>query len=91
MTSRLSLERLVDAVQELSLARDVAAVAATVRSAARALTGADGATFVLREGDACHYVDQDAISPLWSQRFPQTACISGWTMLHRCPAVIEDI
>src|SRR5262249_27351111 len=57
-----------------------------VRSAARELTGADGATFVLREGDLCYYADEDAIAPLWKgRRFPASACISGWTMLHREP------
>lgn len=63
-----------------------------VRSAARELTGADGATFVLRDGDKCFYADEDAIAPLWKgQRFPMSACISGWVMLHRRAAVIEDI
>src|SRR5262249_54535531 len=84
--------RLVEVVQRLSLARDVATVQDTVRSAARRLTGADGATFVLRDGDRCYYADEDAIAPLWKgQRFPMSACISGWSMLHRQPAVIDDI
>src|ERR1043165_3508667 len=83
---------LVQVVQELSLARDVAAVQDITRRAARALTGADGATFVLRDGDRCYYADEDAIAPLWKgQRFPMSACISGWAMLHRQPAIIEDI
>ncbi|HWH70401.1 MAG TPA: ATP-binding protein [Candidatus Sulfotelmatobacter sp.] len=84
--------RLVLAVQELSLAHDLNAIMAVVRHTARELTGADGATFVLRAGDQCHYADEEAIAPLWKgQRFPMSACISGWTMLHRQPAVIEDI
>ena len=83
---------LVDAVQEMSLARDLETIMAVVRRTARQLTGADGATFVLREGDLCHYADEDAIAPLWKgQRFPMSACISGWTMLNRQAAVIEDI
>lgn len=45
--------RLVQAVQELSPTRDLKGIMAVVRSAARELTGADGATFVLREGDQC--------------------------------------
>jgi signal transduction histidine kinase len=86
------MERLVVVVQELSLARDVATVTAIVRRAARELTGADGATFILRELDKCHYVDEDAIGPLWKGRkFPMSACISGWAMTHRREAVIEDI
>src|SRR5581483_219834 len=36
--------------------------------------------------------DEDAVSPLWKgQRFPLDTCISGWAMLNRQPAVIEDI
>jgi signal transduction histidine kinase/CheY-like chemotaxis protein len=86
------MHRLVAAVQELSLARNLDSIMAIVRTAARELTGADGATFVLRDGDLCHYADEDAISPLWKgQRFPMSACISGWAMLHREPAIIEDI
>jgi len=65
---------------------------ALVRRAARALTGADGVTFVLREDNTCFYADEDAIGPLWKgQRFPMQTCISGWVMLNQQPAVIEDI
>ncbi|MEP6668028.1 MAG: ATP-binding protein [Chthoniobacter sp.] len=85
-------DRLVSVIQQLSLARNMEAVMTIVRRAARDLTGADGATFVLREGDQCHYADEDAISPLWKGcRFPMSACISGWVMLNRQPAAIEDI
>ncbi len=63
-----------------------------VTQAARGLVGADGATFVLRDGDLCHYADEEAIAPLWKgQRFPMSMCISGWVMLQRRRAVIEDI
>jgi signal transduction histidine kinase len=83
---------LVDAVQRLSLARTLGEVQEIVRTTARRLCGADGATFVLREGDLCHYADEDAVSPLWKgQRFPLDACISGWAMKNRRPAVIDDI
>jgi signal transduction histidine kinase len=83
---------LVDVVCALAGARTVDDVAVIVREAARRLTGADGATFVLRAGDQCHYVDEDAISPLWKgKRFPMSACISGWAMVHKQPAVIDDI
>lgn len=86
------LARLVCAVQDLSQARSIETVQEIVRHAARELVGADGATFVLRDGGQCHYVDEDAIAPLWKgRRFPLEACVSGWTMLHRRPAVVEDI
>jgi signal transduction histidine kinase len=85
-------ERLVEVAQELSTARDLGAIQGVVRLAARELTGADGATFVLRDGEHCSYADESAISPLWKgHRFPMSACISGWAMLHREAAVIEDI
>ncbi|NWL80553.1 diguanylate cyclase [Pseudomonas taiwanensis] len=87
-----NLECLVRAIQELSLARNLDRIAEIVRSAARELVGADGATFVLRDGDRCFYKDEDAISPLWKGlRFPMETCISGWAMINREPAVIEDI
>ena len=85
-------EQLVTIVQELSLARDLETVMAIVRRGARELSGADGATFVLRDGDRCFYADEDAIAPLWKgQRFPMSACISGWSMLHREPVALADI
>ncbi|WP_300600093.1 ATP-binding protein [Niabella sp.] len=86
------LQRLVSVVQELSLARNLETVTRIVRTAARALTGADGATFVLRDKDKCFYVDEDAISPLWKgSRFPIETCVSGWAMLNRQPVIIPDI
>lgn len=85
-------ERIVKAVQMLSLARSMERVMEIVRKEARELTGADGATFVLRENGMCYYADEDAITPLWKgSRFPMSACISGWAMLNRMTAVIEDI
>jgi diguanylate cyclase (GGDEF)-like protein len=87
-----SIHKLIATVQDLSHTRHLGEVQKVVRSAARSLTGADGATFVLRDGDQCFYADEDAISPLWKgSRFPLEACISGWAMLNRAPAVIEDI
>jgi signal transduction histidine kinase len=83
---------LIDVVEELSLARDLPTVMNIVRTAARRLTGADGATFVLRDGDQCYYADEDAIAPLWKgQRFPMSACISGWVMLNRESVLLPDI
>jgi len=86
------MSTLIRVIQELSRSRTLGDVQAIVRRAARELTGADGATFVLRDGDKCFYADEDAIAPLWKGlRFPLEACISGWAMLHRQGVVIEDI
>jgi PAS domain-containing protein len=47
---------------------------------------------VLRDGDQCHYADEDAIGPLWKgQRFPLISCISGWAMQNRQTAVVPDV
>lgn len=87
-----AMEYLVDVVQDLSHARDMPTVVNIVRHAARSLTGADGATFVLRDQDKCLYVDEDALEPLWKgARFPMSMCISGWVMNHAKPVIIEDI
>lgn len=76
----------------LSAARSFSDIQAAVRSGARSLVPCDGATLVLREGDQCFYVDEDAIAPLWrGQRFPVDECISGWAMLHGRSAVVPDI
>lgn len=87
-----AMAQLVEAVQELSMARKLEEITSVVRRRGRELTAADGATFVLREGNQCYYADEDAISPLWKgQRFPMNACVSGWVMLNRRPAVIPNI
>lgn len=88
----VAMERLVSVTQALSKARSLGAVTEIVRVAARELTGADGATFVLRDNGQCYYADENAISPLWKgQRFPLERCISGWVMLHREPVFLPDI
>ena len=87
-----ALNALAETAQDLSHAATMEDVQRVVRTAARRLTGADGATLVLRDGDECVYVDEDAIAPLWKgRRFPLSACISGWSMLNCRPAAIEDI
>jgi signal transduction histidine kinase len=87
-----ALEILLDSVKQLSLSRRMESIVDVVRRAARRLGQADGATFVLRDGDQCHYVDEDAIGPLWrGKKFPMSACISGWAMMNKRPAVVPDI
>lgn len=83
---------LVRAVERLATAADLAEIIEIVRTTARDISGADGVCFVLRDGDLCHYVEENAIGPLWKgKRFPLSACISGWCMLNDTPAVIPDI
>lgn len=86
------MEALVSTVRELASAQDLNHVVSIVRDRTRDLTGADGATFVLRDEDQCHYVEENAIAPLWAgRRFSIHECISGWAMLNRQTAAIEDI
>jgi two-component sensor histidine kinase len=83
---------LMETVEDLSAARTIDQVAAVVRSAARRISGADGVAFVLRDGETCWYLDEDAIGPLWKgRRFPMSACVSGWAMLNRQTVVVQDI
>jgi hypothetical protein len=83
---------LVGVVQRLSLARTLPEIHRIVGKAIRRLVHADGATFVVRDGNQCFYVEEDAIAPLWKGlRFPMQDCISGWVMLHGEPAIIPDI
>jgi two-component system CheB/CheR fusion protein len=84
--------RLIAVIKALSFCRDVNGVMGVVRSHARDLIGSDGVTFVLREGDQCHYAEENAIAPLWKgKRFPMSVSISGWVMLQKQHVVIEDI
>ena len=83
---------LIRVVQRLSFCRDMESIMAVLRDCARELTGADGVTVVLRDGDLCHYVEENAIGPLWKgRRFPLETCISGWCMLNRQQTVVPDI
>ncbi len=86
------MERLLQVVQQLSACHDLQSVMDIVRHSARELSGSDGATFVLSDGDNCYYAEEDAISPLWKGlRFPKDICISGWVMRNRQPTIVEDI
>lgn len=84
--------RLARAVKDLSSARTHQAIIDVARRAARDITGSLGVAIVLRDGERCHYIAEDSEVPLWSgQKFPLTACISGWAMLNRRQVVIPDI
>ncbi|CAO3359259.1 GAF domain-containing protein [Azospirillum palustre] len=86
------LATLTKALAQISRAKSTDDVVATIRASARSLIGCQGIAIVLKEGDLCHYVEEDAIGPLWKgQKFPASACISGWSMINRKTAVIPDI
>ena len=90
--SRVRFARLSRAVKDLSAARTHEAIIDITRRAARDITGSLGVAIVLRDGDRCHYIAEDSEVPLWTgQKFPLTACISGWAMLHSQQVIIPDI
>jgi GAF domain-containing protein len=79
-------------VERLATAASPAEINETLRQSARGLVGSDGIALILRDGDFCHYVEEDAVGPLWKgKKFPMAACISGWSMLKRQTVVIPDI
>jgi response regulator RpfG family c-di-GMP phosphodiesterase len=83
---------LISAIQRLSLVRSLPQIEEIVCSAARRLTGADGAAFVLEAHGECLYAEEDSVAPLWKgQRFPISACDAGWAMLNHEAAVIPDV
>jgi hypothetical protein len=86
-------QKLLEAARDrLSVADSLDDIIAIVRSTARSVCSADGVTFVLRDNGKCHYVEEDAIGPLWKgQKFPMESCISGWCMMNKQIAAIADI
>ena len=84
--------KLADAAKSLAAARSVDEIVAILCRSARDIVGSDGIAVVLRDGDVCHYVAEDAIEPLWrGVRFPAAECVSGWAMMNRRTVVIPDI
>jgi GAF domain-containing protein len=85
-------QALASARKMLDAARSLAEVVTILRDTARQIAGSDAIAVVLREGDCCHYVAEDAIGYLWQgNRFPLETCISGWAMLHNKTTIVPDI
>lgn len=86
------IEALTIVIRRLASAKSLPEVMEIVTHAARAMLAADGITFVLRDGEQCYYAEEDSIGPLWKgRRFPMSACISGWCMMHGRAVNIADI
>lgn len=84
--------RLADAITALSTARGIDEIIAIVRGSARALSGAEGIAVIFEDHGFCHYVVEDAESPLWAgERFPASSCVSGWAMMHNETVIIPDV
>lgn len=91
-TEATPLAALTHAIAQLAGARDASDVVEIIRSTARGMIGCQGIAVIRREGDLCHYIEEDAIGALWKgQKFPATACVSGWAMMDRKTIVIPDI
>ncbi|MFZ5721849.1 MAG: sensor histidine kinase [Pseudomonadota bacterium] len=83
---------LLDTIGRLSRCTTLKDLMSVTVAAARNLLGADGVTFVLRDGDLCYYAEEEAIGELWrGRRFPMNACISGWVMQEAQGVVAPDI
>ncbi|WP_343685489.1 GAF domain-containing protein [Asticcacaulis sp.] len=83
---------LARAVRHIAGAQSGDELVRVLRSHARAILGSQGIAVILKDGDDCHYIEEDAIGALWKgQRFPAVACISGWAMINRQTAVVPDI
>src|SRR5262245_19057691 len=78
---------LADAVEKLSAAHEFDKIVEIAVDAARRLSKADGAWFVLRDGTVCQYIGEDAIGRL----FAISEWISGWCMLNRETAVVPNV
>jgi two-component sensor histidine kinase len=90
--SGADFQRLADAINALSAARGPDEIIEIIRHSARSLSGAQGIAVILNDEGHCHYLVEDAESPLWTgQKFPADACISGWAMMHNETVVVPDI
>jgi two-component system CheB/CheR fusion protein len=85
-------ERLAEVIRRLTTSLDRDEIMAVMCESARDLLQADGASFVIREGDQVHYACENALGPLWKgRRFPIDHCLSGWSILHRRMASVPDV
>lgn len=83
---------LIEVIEQLSSIGRFEDICGHVAGAARHLVGADGITFVLREDELCHYIEENSDEPLWKgQRFPIADCISGWCMLNGSVAIVPNV
>ena len=83
---------LTHAIAQLAGARDASHAVEIIRATARSMIGCQGIAVIRKEDDLCHYIEEDAIGALWKgQKFPASACVSGWAMAERKTIVIPNI
>lgn len=67
-------------------------VTTTLKNATKKLINCDASSIILKDGDQCHYIDEDSAQPLWKgMKFPLDDCISGWAIKNESTAVVPDI
>ncbi len=59
---------LLGAVEKLARASGTDEIIEVIRAGARHLIGCDGVALILNDNGACHYVEEDAVGPLWKGR-----------------------
>lgn len=92
LLNRTPAGQLLQTVESLARAGSLDEIAGIIRTSTRQLIGCDGVALIINDNGLCHYVEEDAIGPLWKgRRFQMTECISGWSMIHRATAIIPDI
>jgi two-component sensor histidine kinase len=90
--SRTPTGELLATVENLARAGTSEDIVELIRVSARRLVGCDGIALIIRDGNLCHYVEEDTVGPLWKGRkFVMSECISGWAMLNDETVVISDI
>jgi signal transduction histidine kinase len=83
---------LIEAIRELALAKNGAAIARVVRAAAARLVATDSTTLVLSDGDALVVADDDPLVPGWkSMRFPMSDLLSRLVIERREQIAIADV
>lgn len=86
------LRRLAEVIECVALTATVEEVVETTLCAARDLTGANGAAFVLGEGHRCWEVSAGRNCPIReSGGFPLNLCVCSWLALNRSFAVVDDV
>jgi diguanylate cyclase (GGDEF)-like protein len=75
------LNRLTSIVKKLSVSANLEEISQIVLYEARAISNSQGATFILKDKEMCHYFDEHTDFPSWKgQTIPASHCICGWAM-----------
>ena len=89
---RTPARELLETIEQLARAASTEEIIEVIRAGARSLIGSDGIALVMNDQGACHYVEEDAVGPLWKgHKFKMEECVSGWAMLNRETVVIPDV